>query len=413
MKIRNILLVLLLSCLTRAALAQVHTDTIAVRKLTHSTWHAAVDENGNGLYCVVWTQRGEGVSKIRALFLRQGQREEIRVFDVSAPNPGFEDSKPAVTFLNCDTAIVAWQRGGDGRQRVLYRLLAGNGQALSDEGWISDAEADAMLPALRRTPVGALAVWQDFRNLQLDIYARPMNAEGLPEGHASMLNDDGGRALQGQPKLSAGSCPAALAVWSDNRVDGKWKFYYQLWRAGPVGENVLLDSAQRKNMTTLAAAAWMSQDTAVFVWKDYREGHSNIYRRVADISRSTLTPAQRINDDDGDRWQRLPVIAGDGRGNMVMCWEDYRNTETNQQGDTYMQVFERDGSPRGGNQRVNDRDDRIPRKAPVIAMAVDGVYLIVWHQGEESSFDLVGQWFRYPDERLGENFCLTCREKKQ
>jgi hypothetical protein len=405
--------ILFLAGITQQAIAQEVDGSVDAVKQTWDTWHATADENGAGVHCIVWAQRGDGTSKIRAMLLQQGQRDGMRSFDVSEPPPGFEDVKPAVTFLNPDTAIIAWQRGGGKQQRVLYRLIGRTGVTLSDEAVISDVDADAMLPALRRAGSGALSVWQDFRNGNLDVYGRIINALGLPDGPAYMLNDDSDRALQGQPKLSSGRADDALVVWSDNRDDGKWKFFYQHWDAAPVGGNVLLDSAQRKNMTTLASSAWMSQDTAVFVWKDYREGHSNIYRRIADVVRGTLTPAQRINDDTGDRWQRLPVIAGDGRGNMVMCWEDYRNTETNQQGDTYMQVFYRDGSLRGGNQRVNDRDDRIPRKAPVIVMAVDGVYLILWHQGEDGSFDLVGQWLRYPDERLGENFCLTCGETRR
>jgi hypothetical protein len=413
MKFHCLLLISLLPCLAQLSIAQDGADRVLAGKNARSSWHAAADEIDASLYCIVWAERGNGTSRIRAVLLRQGQREGIRDFDISQPFPGFEDVKPAVTFLNSDTAIVAWQRGGDGRQRVLYRLIGRNGELLADEKLISDVDADAMLPALRRTPDGALAVWQDFRNGNLDIYARAISAGAIAEGHAYMLNDDGGRALQGQPKLSSGNSAEVLAVWSDNRGDGKWKFYFQLWSDGPVGPNVLLDSAQRKNMTTLASVARMSRDTAVFVWKDYREGHSNIYRRVADIGRGTLTPARRVNDDSGERWQRLPVIDGDGNGNMVMCWEDYRNTETNQQGDTYMQVFSRDGTLRGANQRVNDREDRIARKAPVIVMDSTGTYLILWHQGDEGEFHLVGQWFRYPDERLGENFCLTCREDKE
>jgi hypothetical protein len=74
-------------------------------------------------------------------------------------------------------------------------------------------------------------------------------------------------------------------------------------------------------------------------------------------------------------------------------------------------VFARDGTRIGANLRVNDRDDRITRKRPAIAMDDDGWYLVIWHQGEEGAFNLAGQWFHYPSEREGENFCLTCENK--
>jgi hypothetical protein len=91
-----------------------------------------------------------------------------------------------------------------------------------------------------------------------------------------------------------------------------------------------------------------------------------------------------------------------------VCWEDYRNTEINQRGDTYLQAYGPDGLTRGDNVKVNDRDDRIARKMPSIVMDSDGWYLVVWHQGEEGAFNLAGQWLRYPDKRMGANFCLTC-----
>ncbi len=413
MILRRLLPILFILGFAQHAIAQEDDVPVDAGKHARNTWHAVADENGGGVFFVAWAERsGEG-SRIRGVFIASGQRSDFTFIDISETSEDFDDVKPSAAFLNSDTLIIAWQRTRAGRPTLLFRLIDRESGPVTDEAPLSDSDNDGMLPAIRRIDGGAVAVWQDFRNGNFDIYARRIDARGEPDEPALKLNDDVNSALQGQPRLSSENLREAVVVWSDNRVDSKWKFYFQRWKDGPVGSNMLLDSAQRKAMTTLASAAWMSPDTAVLVWKDYREGHSNIYRRIADVGRGTLTPAQRINDDAGDRWQRLPVIGGDGRGNMVMCWEDYRNTERNQRGDTYMQVFARDGSLLGPNQRVNDRDDRIARKAPVITMADDGCYLVLWHQGDEGEFNLEGQWFRYPDERLGENFCLTCREEKE
>ncbi|MDT8325593.1 MAG: hypothetical protein RRA94_15875, partial [Bacteroidota bacterium] len=214
--------------------------------------------------------------------------------------------------------------------------------------------------------------------------------------------------LQGPPRVAADNGPRALVVWPDNRGDGLWKFYAALTDGTAPAVNLLVDSAQRKAMTTLAAALALPPDSALFAWKDYREGHSNIYLRSADLRAETLSTAQRLNDDSTDRWQRLVVLDGDGGERVVACWEDHRNTENNQKGDIYMQRLRRDGSRVGSNQKVNDRDDRIPRKMPKLAMLADGTLLVIWHQGNAGSFDLQGQWFAADGDRAGASFCITC-----
>lgn len=73
----------------------------------------------------------------------------------------------------------------------------------------------------------------------------------------------------------------------------------------------------------------------------------------------------------------MPAAGRDEAGEVVVAWQDYR----------------------------------ITRKRPAIVMDEDGWYLVIWHQGEEGAFNLAGQWFHYPAEREGANFCLTCENK--
>jgi len=401
----------LLSCLSLELNAQSAGSIGAPpgRVLAGNAWHAVADDNDQGLYLVAWSERGREGARIRAALLSAGQRDRITYVDMEHVPDGYEDVRPAVAWLNTDTAAIAWQRSGAGEKQVLMRLVTRDASLPSQTVRLSDSDASSMTPMLRRSANGdVLAVFQDFRNGNLDVYARRIDTQGRPVDAAVRVNDDAGNALQGSPRLSSDSRYNFVILWSDNRNDGKWKLYYQLWDGGLKGANVLLDSAQRKAMTIVASAVYVSEDTVMFAWKDYREGHSNIYRRIGDIRNASLTPAERVNDDDGEQWQRLPVMDGDGAGNIVMCWEDYRNTHSNQRGDIYMQIFNRDGTVRGDNQRVNDGEHRVSRENPIIAMGRDGTYLILWHQASEGVFHLFGQWFRLPDERLGSNFCLSC-----
>jgi hypothetical protein len=375
---------------------------------TRHAWHATADRNGEGLWVVAWSERRHSGTLVRAAFLERGQQTDIHSFPCGTMREGVEDTRPSVTFLGDSTVLLAWQRREAGTHSIYIRILQRNGTA-GEAIPVQQVQADGMIPASGRcTRDGVLVAWQDYRNGNADVYARRIGGEGLPHGPELLINDDGTSAIQGGPSVAKDNRNGHLLLWPDNRHDGTWKFYCRRLdgRARP---NALVDSAQRKAMTTVVNAVCISEDTAYVFWKDYRAGDSNIYRRIADLDRGTFSSAERINDDAGDRWQRLVVAAGDGKGNVVACWEDYRNTENNQRGDIFLQVFNRDGTPRGRNIKVNDRDDRIARKMPAIAMDADGWYLLLWHQGEHGTFDIAGQWFRYPAERAGSNFLLTAR----
>ena len=374
---------------------------------TRNAWHASLAGSGHGRYFCAWTERRPSSARIRGAFLSRGQRSGFRAIDVGRPPAGAEDERPAVVFLTDSTVLVCWQRRDEGRHVLRACTVALSG-ACGEEADVSDAGGGCMMPAAGRSgDGGVLLAWQDYRNGNADVYARRFDAQGRPLGASFPVSDDSGTAMQGAPRIAADNRDRFLLFWPDNREDGAWKFYYR--RIGAADErDVLIDSAQRKAMTTQISGVCLGSDSAMFAWKDYREGHSNIYIRRADLRSGMLSSARRINDDTGDRWQRLAVIDADARGGTVVCWEDYRNTEINQRGDIYLQAFAPDGSPLGGNMRVNDRDDRIARKMPQLVMDGDGEYLVVWHQGEDGRFHLAGQWLRYPERRSGANFCLTC-----
>lgn len=387
-------------------------DTVAVHSDVRvdgkrDAWHAALAGNGSGMYFCAWTERTTDGASIRGCFLARAQRSGFHMIEASIPPAGAEDERPAVVFLDDSTVLLAWQRRENGKHFLRARVVSRSG-SLGPEQSVSDDDAGTMTPAAGRTADGeVLLAWQDYRNGNADIYARRFDREGRPKAHSELLNDDGATAMQGSPQMAAGNGEGPLVFWPDNREDGAWKFYYQ--RVGvPQAHNVLIDSAQRKAMTTLISGVMLSGDSALFTWKDYREGHSNIYRRLADLRTGLLSPAERVNDDRGERWQRLAVVGADGHGRTVICWEDYRHTEINQRGDIYAQVYDAAGLAHGMNLRINDREDRIARKMPKVFMDDDGWYLVLWHQGEEGHFHLSGQWLRYPDIREGANFCLTC-----
>ncbi len=418
MKRAAIIIHFLLLVVIGTCAAQDSTDIFSHVRIDsmRNSWHASLAGNDAGLWFCAWSERTQIGAAIRGAFLTHGQRTNIAVRDLStSPSAAgnaenIDDERPAAVFLTDSSVLIAWQRRSGGANFIVARVLYEDGR-MTDVFTVSDDSAPGMMPAAGRgTGSEVVVAWQDYRNGDVDVYTQHFDAAGHAVGRNVRINDDPSHAMQGAPHFAADNGENLLLFWPDNRDDQAWKFYYQRIDS-PTDKNILIDSAQRKAMTTLISGVCLPGDSAVFTWKDYREGHSNIYRRVADLKNATLSSAERINDDRGKRWQRLAVVDGNGRGNLVLCWEDYRNTEINQRGDIYLQVFARDGNRIGGNLKVNDRDDRIARKMPSVSMQKDDWYLIIWHQGEEGAFHLVGQWLQYPTVRKGGNFCLTCEEE--
>ncbi|MBN1446695.1 MAG: hypothetical protein JXA28_02090 [Bacteroidetes bacterium] len=412
--VRTYLLCALLMVLLAAGLSAQEKDVPRLpADSTFAAWHAVLADDDSAIVLCAWSRRDVHAARIHATMLRFGQCTDIVAVQLSFPDEGCEDVRPAALLLDEGTVLVLWQHSCPDSRRILAARFDHSLHQLGEPVCIS-GEANALMPAAGRRGAGdAFAAWQDYRGGGPDIYARRFDAEGNPADDAVLINDDASSAMQGPPRLAADMHGDFILLWPDNRVDNMWKFYAARFDGESAGSNMLVDSAQRKAMTTLAAAVMLPGDSAVFAWKDYRAGHSNIYLRRADLARGTFTEAMHVNDDSTDRWQRLVVLDSDGRGNVVACWEDYRNTEWNQQGDVYLQCFAPDGTPLGANIRVNDRTDRIPRKMPQIAMLRDGRYLITWHQGEDGNFTLQGQWFRFPAERIGRNFCISCTETRR
>ena len=381
-----------------------------------AAWHVSLADDDSARALCTWSMRTQAGAHIQGVMLRAGQWEGFSVRPLTHPAGDCEDTHPAVVLLTDGGVLAGWQRGcADGErqgQHVMAAVFDADLRPVDEARPLSDAVG--LAPAAGRRANGdAVILWQDYRNGGADIYAQHFDRSGRAAGIAVMLNDDASRALQGPPRVAADCRNDFLALWPDNREDHMWKFMAAMFDGTEPGKNLLVDSAQRKAMTMLVSSTAMPGDSALFAWKDYREGHSNVYLRRADLRRGTLSPAVRLNDDMTDRWQRQPVLDSDGSGNVVACWEDYRHSLHNQKGDIYLQAFARDGSRVGANRRVNEDTTRVARKMPRIAMLRDGSYLVVWHQGDAGNFELFGQWFRYPAERIGRNFRISCNAKRR
>ena len=373
-------------------------------------YEASVSCNLRKGFACVWSYRTNGTGMIVGTILRTNQTQNRTLFQISDSSHTTIDLHPSVCWMNDAVLFVAWERNTGENKQIVGRLMNDQGNALSPVFAMSDTSAThvALYPSVQSNSRSeALAVWQDYRDGNPDIYAQQFKDNGTPSGKNVRLNDDTGRALQGVPTISVHNSERFIILWIDNRIESKWSYFYQLWDQGPAGSNMLLDSIPKKDMTMLGSSKWNGPNSAVFAWKDYRNGNSDIFMKEIDVEQKKMKTTKKINDDHDQKWQRLPVLGGDEKKRTIICWEDYRDTDLNQTGDIYAQAFTSSLSRNGKNFRVNDRNEICRRINPQIAVTAAGEYLIVWHQVVGKEYQIAGQWFSYPHKRCGNNFILS------
>lgn len=91
-----------------------------------------------------------------------------------------------------------------------------------------------------------------------------------------------------------------------------------------------------------------------------------------------------VNDDTGTAEQGSPAIAGDGLGNFVVTWHDFRSGYP----DTYAQRYNSSGTPSGPNFRVNDDVGIKSPGSPTVAVDHAGNFVIAWEDRRSGYYDI-------------------------
>ena len=127
----------------------------------------------------------------------------------------------------------------------------------------------------------------------------------------------------------------------------------------------------------------MGDDGFVIVWQSETDGIFDIVGRRFGATGSAVGPELRVSQFPA-RDQIHPAIAMNGDGEFIVVWQSLE-----QDGDgwgIYARRFRSDGSPRGGEFRVNEYATDDQTKASV-GMAADGGHVIAWESHEQDGSD--------------------------
>ncbi|MDO9172242.1 MAG: FlgD immunoglobulin-like domain containing protein [bacterium] len=289
-------------------------------------------------------------------------------------------------------AIFAWWDYRDGANHVIVQRTTGHGRVLwGDSGIIvaPGATSQALPRIVSDGAGGAVVVWVDYRNGNLDVFAQRFDADGnrlwTIEGVPVVVWPESQSSLA----VVGDGYGGAIVAWLDDRNAGKDVYAQRITASGDVAwadGGVAICTA-----TDIAEGLAVASDAlggAVVAWTDYRAGpvDADIYARRVSYYGSVLWNVDGVPVCTAANIQNMVSIVEDGAGGVILAWMDGRGGA-----DLYGQRIDAYGTTlwtANGSVICAGVGQSVP---PRTASDAAGGAFVVWEQGLSGDSDVRAQ----------------------
>jgi hypothetical protein len=236
--------------------------------------------------------------------------------DVRLTNAASPSKYPAITS-DANGLYVVWHDERDGNYEIYYKHSPDFGNTWEADVRLTNDSSWSMFPAITSDANGLHVVWYDFRDGNWEIYYKHSPDFGNTwEADVRLTNDS-----------SSSLCPAITSdanglhvVWHDER-DGNYEIYYK--HSPDFGNTWEADVRLTNDSSSSRHSAITSDANGLHVvWKDWRDGNSEIYYKHSPDFGNTWEPDIRLTNDSSDSW--YPAITSDANG-LHVVWDDSRD----------------------------------------------------------------------------------------
>jgi hypothetical protein len=358
-----------------------------------------------------------------------------------------EQLLPQIASDGAGGAIIVWQDRRDGNFDIFAQRVNAAGVAQWPQNGVPVCQApqDQTSPQIVSDGAGgAIIVWEDMRNGNLDLWAQRLNASGAVEWMTNGVQICGEAGTQQAARLVSDGVGGAIIVWEDNRNSDSDIFAQRVTAAGLVqwgggGLPIALKSDFQLHPRIASDGA----GGAIIVWLDLQLGNGDIYGQRVNASGNALwnfngnemgilsdfSAPQVISDGFGGvliathlivppygdsdifvqrvdaagqfLWpfpgvvacaavqnQESPQLVSDGLGGAIVAWEDFRDGVTR---DIFAQHVSSAGAVQWTQDGVPvclaDGDQVAPRLVPDDS----GGAIVVWGDTRNGNADLFSQ----------------------
>jgi hypothetical protein len=228
-----------------------------------------------------------------------------------------------------DGAVIVWEDSINGNLDIFAQHVAGNGTSTWTAGGVAVCTATDKQtnPRVVVDATGAAYfTWQDRRNgNDYDIYCQKLNAAGAPQWTANGVAINTATNSQINPKMELDASGAIIIAWQNFITGAGYDVYAQRvdaagnaqWTAGGIPICALNGNQSAIDVTTENIT-----DGAIIAWKDGRNTNVNIYCQKVDFNGNRLWTSSGVLISEASRNQINPNIVGDGIGGGIIAWQD-------------------------------------------------------------------------------------------
>ncbi len=317
-----------------------------------------INSDGKGHVYVAWVDDRNGRSDVYFNYSADNgvtwQPRDVR-FD-TGDSPGANYSwDPQISSDDSGHVYVVWEDGRSGGRDIYFNYSSDYGVTWQENDIRLDTGDAPGANGSGRTQISSdgsghvYVTWQDGRNGLGDIYFNHSDDYGVTwQASAIRLDtlDTSGVNSSFDPKISSDSKGHVYVTWVEVRNGGRDIYfnyssdYGVRWQTSAIR----LDTGDAPGANSFNPRISSDGNGHVYVlWKDYRNGASDIYLNYSDDYGETWL-ASDIRLDTGDapgaHRSTYPQISSDDNGHVYVTWQDERNSQSGSQYNTiYFNYF--------------------------------------------------------------------------
>jgi hypothetical protein len=293
-------------------------EPIGDNSLVHAGYIPSVSVHKDGSYVITYFYYDGNIYANRYDDGGNPIGSSLRINDTTGVNPYSEK-------IDMDTLgnfTVVWYDSRSGSVDIYGQRFDSSGDTIDENFKVNDdvGTSEQYYPSIAYSSSGRfLITWEDYRNLNSDIFGQIYGANGSPIGSNFRIDDDPGAGYQNCPNAASLADGNFIIVWEDNRVP--YGVYGQVidTAGNPIGTNFRVSDVSASSPSVAAFPA----GGFVVTWYDYRDGNYNIYAQNHKPDYSPDSVNYKVNNEvEGlNQYQLYPDVATNGT-NIIFTWRD-------------------------------------------------------------------------------------------
>ena len=249
-------------------------------------------------------------------------------------------SWPLIVSDTAGGAILVWGDTRHGNQDSYAQRIDANGNKLWNPEGVPVCTHPTLqddLHAIADGKGGVIAVWEDWRNGNQDIYAQRIDANGKPLWEANGVPVYRGEGDQYDPVLIADGEGGAIFAWWDISTPD-WNIFAQrlsadgkpMWNSSDGAESTPIPVCTAIGNQGAPVAVSDDNGGVFFIWSDYRNDpnvftRAQLYAQHITANGDALWAENGIPVCDLQVNQQQPDCIRDGHGGFIVTWWDERD----------------------------------------------------------------------------------------